>query len=211
MQIGEPKYKTCPHCGKKNEYYPGPYFIHYYGLTEWSDGEIFKEFPSRKESKLQKCSACNQFYWFIQKGGGMSFYDYAEACEHFQKQYSRQNIVNFIFKNRNRRRILYIRLNILRIFNDRIRIHPLSRRVNKEETRTENETNIFKENAKYLLPLLRDIEPHNSLLLSEVYRNLGDFEMARFEINKYRDINVRNLILKQIENKNTSVITIKQP
>jgi hypothetical protein len=90
MQIGNPSYKKCPHCGQQIAYYPGPYFIHHYEFTEWSDGETFEELPCLKNTYLQKCNLCNEFYWFTQKLGGMSFEDYVYAAEYFENKYSIQ-------------------------------------------------------------------------------------------------------------------------
>ena len=89
MQIGNPNYKTCPHCGAKEEYFPGPYFVNVYELTEWSDGVTFQELPSLEETELQQCYTCNQFYWFTHKGGGLPLEGYLKAAKYFEKEYSR--------------------------------------------------------------------------------------------------------------------------
>ncbi len=79
------------------EFNPGPFFVHYYGLTEWSDGETFKELPSLQETDLQKCPHCKSFYWFTQMLGGMSFYEYYDALLFFEKKYSRRSVIDLIF------------------------------------------------------------------------------------------------------------------
>ena len=129
MQIGKPAYKKCTHCDKNIEYYPHPFFVNFYGLTEWSDGETFSEIPSLKLSKLQKCLNCNKFFWFNQMLGGMSFYDYIEALSFFESKYSKKSLINIILSWRNKNRLLYIRLNILRSYNTRYRIHPLIKKI----------------------------------------------------------------------------------
>jgi hypothetical protein len=53
MQSGKINYKKCPHCQAKNEYSIGPFFVHFHGLTEWSDGKTFGAVPSFEKSKLQ--------------------------------------------------------------------------------------------------------------------------------------------------------------
>ncbi|MEI6265931.1 MAG: hypothetical protein WCP74_12595 [Sphingobacteriia bacterium] len=211
MQIGSPSYRKCPHCGKKIEYYSGPFFVHYHGLTEWSDGETFEELPSLKVTELQKCYFCNNFFWFRQMLGGMHFKDYCDALIFFEKLYSKKTIIDFVFPNRNKKRLLYIRLNILRKYNDRIRIHPLSNGEKKAKPIHENDKNIFINNAIELIELLKILEPDNNFLISELYRNIGSFEESKAELNKVYDENKKRLLLREIENKNRDVIIIKQP
>ena len=211
MQIGDPSYKRCPHCGVNNEYYQGPFFVKYYGLTEWSDGKTFQELPRLEKSKLQKCKSCSQYYWFTQNLGGMSFEDYVEAFKYFQEKYSQKTIVNIIFHFRNRRRLLYLSLKILRSYNDSIREHPLNYGARGKTAKSEDERIKFEENAKLLIPLLKAIEPNNHLLIAEVYRNLGDFKSAENEIQNIKDKTVKELILTQIQNKNRDVVIIKSP
>jgi len=211
MQIGNPSYKKCPHCRESNEYYFGPFFVNLYGYTEWSDGEIFQQLPSFEKTELQKCNSCNQYYWFTQYLGGLSFENYVEAAKYFQEEYSKKSIANLLFKNRNKRRLLYIRLHILRRYNDTIRIHPLNERIDNKKIKSEYERLIFAENAKHLIHLLKIFKPNNHLLIAEIYRNLGEFKKAKNEITKLNDVTIKELILTHIENENRDVITIKQP
>jgi hypothetical protein len=211
MQIGRLIFRKCPHCGKNIEYSSGRFFVHYYGLTEWSDGETFEELPSLKKTELQKCHFCNNFFWFRQKLGGMQFKEYCDALIFFEKLYSKRTIINFIFSNRNKNRLLYIRLNILRKYNDKIRVHPLSKGEKIAEPIHENDKNIFISNAIKLIELLKIFEPDNNFLISELYRNIGLFEESKAELNKVHDENKKNLLLREIENKNRDVIIIKQP
>ena len=211
MQIGRLTFRRCPHCGKNIEYSSGRFFVHYYGLTEWSDGETFEELPSLKKTELQKCHFCNNFFWFKQKLGGMQFKDYCDALIFFENLYSKKTIIDFLFPNRNKKRLLYIRLNILRKYNDKIRVHPLSKGEKISELIHENDKNIFINNAIKLIELLKIFEPDNNFLISELYRNIGLFEESKAELNKVYDVNKKNLLLKEIENKNRDVIIIKQP
>jgi hypothetical protein len=211
MQIGSPSYKKCPHCSVENEYYSGPYNVCYYGLTEWSDGETFEELPSLKKTKLQKCESCGKFYWFSQMGGGMSAEDYSEALDYFVELYSKKNLLNLILSSRNKRRIFYIRLNILRSYNDRIRIHPLSKKGDEKKTMSEEDKIVFINNAIELIELLKMLEPENHFLIAELYRNIGSFEEATIELNKVSDVNYKRILLTEIVNKNCDVIIIKQP
>ena len=211
MQIGRLTFRRCPHCGKNIEYSSGRFFVQLYGLTEWSDGETFEELPSLKKTELQKCHFCNNFFWFRQKLGGMQFKDYCDALIFFEKLYSKKTIINFLFPNRNKKRLLYIRLNILRKYNDKIRVHPLSKGEKIAEPINENDKNIFINNANKLIELLKIFEPDNNFLISELYRNIGSFEESKAVLNKVYDVNKKNLLLKEIENKNRDVIIIKQP
>jgi hypothetical protein len=211
MQIGRLTFRRCPHCGKNIEYSSGRFFVQLYGLTEWSDGETFEELPSLKKTELQKCHFCNNFFWFRQKLGGMQFKDYCDALIFFEKLYSKKTIINFLFPNRNKKRLLYIRLNILRKYNDKIRVHPLSKGEKIAEPIDENDKNIFINNANKLIELLKIFEPDNNFLISELYRNIGLFEESKALLNKVYDVNKKNLLLKEIENKNRDVIIIKQP
>jgi tetratricopeptide (TPR) repeat protein len=211
MQIGRLTFRRCPHCGKNIEYSSGRFFVQLYGLTEWSDGETFEELPSLKKTELQKCHFCNNFFWFRQKLGGMQFKDYCDALIFFEKLYSKKTIINFLFPNRNKKRLLYIRLNILRKYNDKIRVHPLSKGEKIAEPIDENDKNIFINNANKLIELLKIFEPDNNFLISELYRNIGSFEESKAVLNKVYDVNKKNLLLKEIENKNRDVIIIKQP
>ena len=210
MQIGSPSYKKCPHCEKKIEYYSEPFFVDYYGLTEWSDGETFEEMPSLKNTRLQKCQFCNQYYWFTRKLGGMSFEAYVEAAAHFEKEYSRKSLINFLFTSRNKRRLLYIRLNIFRRYNDQIRVHPLVKRDVYKKPIPVEKKNILTNNVKLLIDLVTDIKPDDYLLIAELYRTIGDFERAKNAINKLTDNGLKELISNEIEHKNCDVITIKQ-
>jgi hypothetical protein len=212
MQIGKPSYKKCSNCGKKLEFYSGPFFVHYYGLTEWSDGEKFRELPSLKETKLQRCPYCLKFYWFNQKLGlgGLNFYDYFEALLLFEKKYSKKSIIKSIFKRKCKKRLLYIRLNILRKFNDKIRLHPLEMSNYEPEIVPEKDKIIFLNNAKELIELLKDLEPNNHFLIAELYRNLGMFEDAKSELNNVNDEIKKNLLLNEINKKNRDVIIINQ-
>jgi hypothetical protein len=220
-------------CGAISTYYPGPYFVNHYGLTKWSDGETFETLPSFKKSKLQKCDDCNQFYWHTRTGGGMSLEDYLAASEYFQQKFSVPSISNYILARCNKKRLLYIRLEILRQLNDSIRVHPLRREndlslirdklngatradslasdIGDGRRMTDEQREIFIENARLMLPLLKDVEPHNHLLISELHRNLGDFQMAQVEILKHQNVAERYLILKEIEKENPYVITLRRP
>ena len=214
MQIGKPAYKKCPHCGKNIEYYPHPFFVNFYGLTEWSDGETFSEIPSLKLSKLQKCLYCNKFFWFNQKLGGMSFYDYIEALSFFESKYSKKSLINIILSWRNKNRLLYIRLNILRSYNTRYRIHPLTKKNHEPYEAIEDDNvdhEIFLENAKKLIDLLRELDPNNYFLVAELYRNLGLFEESKNILNYVNDENKKSLLLKEIDKNNRNVIIVLQP
>lgn len=189
MQIGRLTFRRCTYCGKNIEYSSGRFFVHYYGLTEWSDGETFEELPSLKKTELQKCHFCNNFFWFKQKLGGMQFKDYCDALIFFENLYSKKTIIDFLFPNRNKKRLLYIRLNILRKYNDKIRVHPLSKGEKIAELIDENDKNIFINNAIKLIELLKIFEPDNNFLISELYRNIGSFEESKAELNKVYDVN----------------------
>jgi hypothetical protein len=221
MQIGESSYNQCPECGKMIEFYPGTFFVHHYGLTEWSDGETFEELPSLKNTKLQKCPHCNKFYWFDQKLGGLSFYEYHEAALLFESKYSKKSFIDLIFPKQNKlspnkqqqdkQRLLYIRLCLLRKYNDRIRIHPLGNPNIKPDPIPERDKVIFLENARSLINLLKELDPNNHLLITELYRNLGMFEESKNALNNIKDESVRHLLLNEINKHNRQVVIIKQP
>lgn len=211
MQIGEPSYKKCPYCGQKNEYFSGPFFVNFYGLTEWSDGETFRELPSLKETKLQKCDSCNQFYWFKQKLGGMSLEEYIQAIEYYENEFSKNTLINFINRLKNKRRLLYIRLNILRRYNDQFRVHPLSKGESIQSHKPKVYEAEFIDNAKSLIGLLTEIKPDFHFLIAELYRNIGEFEKAKEALGKLSDGDLKKLLLIEIEHKNCNVIIIKQP
>jgi tetratricopeptide (TPR) repeat protein len=211
MQIRKPSYKKCPYCGHKNEYYSGPFPVYYLGLTEWSDGETFHEVPSLKKTKLQKCDSCNQFYWFKQISGGLSFEDYVQAAAHFEYEYSEMTINNRINRLRNKKRLLYIRLNILKKYNDQIRIHPLTNGHTIKKTIPPYKKEVFTKNVKVLIDLLNDIKSNDYFLFAELYRYIGDFDKAKEALKKLRESNKKQLLLKAIELENREVITIKQP
>jgi hypothetical protein len=216
MQIGESSYKQCPECGKMIEFYPGPFFVHYYGLTEWSDGETFQELPSLKETNLQRCPHCNKFYWYKKKLGGLTFYEYYEALLFFETKYSKKSLIDSIFPKldkyyQKKQNLLYIRLCILRKFNDRIRIHPLANHNIKNDPIPERDKIIFLENATNLINLLKELEPNNHLLIAELYRNLGLFEKSKNALNNVKDENIKRLLLNEINKHNRDVVIIKQP
>jgi hypothetical protein len=211
MQIGDPSYKKCPNCGKKIEYHSGPFFVNYYGLTEWSDGEKFQELPSLEKTKLQKCCHCNSFYWFSQMLGGMSFYEYYDALLFFEQKYSQRTIINIIFRKRIKKRLMYIRLMILRSFNNRIRIHPLQRNKIVLSSIPEKDKIIFLENARELINLLKEIDAKNYFLIAELYRNLGLFEESKIQLNKFKNEHKKRILLNEIEKKNRDVVIVEQP
>ena len=211
MQIGKPSFKKCSHCGQQTAYYPGPYFLHLYEFTEWSDGETFEELPRLKNTNLQKCNLCNKFYWFTQKLGGMSFEDYVQAAEYFENKYSIMNSINFIYKVRNKKRLIYIRTNILRKYNDQIRIHPLSKGDKTKTLITVEDKETFGNNAKILIDLLTEINSDDFFLIAELNRNIGNFEEAKRILNQLPNCNKKKLLLKEIELENCEVITVTQP
>ncbi len=211
MQIGSPSYKKCPHCRQKNIYFAGPFFVNFYGLTEWSDGETFQELPNLKKTKLQKCDSCNQYFWFTQKLGGLCFEEYVEAAEYFEDQYSKKTLINLINSSRNKRRILYIRLHIHRRYNDLIRIHPLTKNDKVKESIPAEMKEIFTKNIKLLLDLVTDIKPNDHLLMAELYRNSGAFDKAKKALFHLKASQTKELLLSAIEQEHCAVIIIKQP
>lgn len=217
MQIGKASYRKCPNCGEKSEYYKGPFFVHEYGLTEWSDGEKFEELPSFKKTELQRCGFCGHFIWFRQKLCQMTFKDYCDALIYFEELYSKKTLFDYFFPKSKLENLLYIRLNILRKYNNKIRIHPLSKidplsiGNNKKPPIDENDKIIFINNAIKLIELLKILEPENYFLRAELYRNIGSFEESKAELNKLKDESKKSLLLREIENKNCDVIIIKQP
>ncbi|WP_297511180.1 hypothetical protein [Flavobacterium sp.] len=210
MQIGNPSYKKCPHCGQQIAYYPGPYFIHHYEFTEWSDGETFEELPCLKNTYLQKCNLCNEFYWFTQKLGGMSFEDYVQAAEYFENKYSVKKSINFIYRLRNKKRLIYIRTNILRKYNDQIRIHPLSKGDKTKPSMSVEKKVLFENNAKILIELLTEIKSDDFFLLAELNRNIGNFEEAKRILNQIPSSYKKDLLFQEINKKNCEVITVTQ-
>lgn len=211
MQIGNPSYKKCPNCGQQIAYYPGPYFLHLYEFTEWSDGETFEQLPNLKNTNLQKCNLCNKFYWFTQKLGGMSFEDYVQAAEYFETKYAIRNSINFIYNLRNKKRLIYIRTNILRKYNDQIRIHPLSKGDKTKTVITVKDKETFENNAKILIDLLTEINSDDLFLIAELNRNIGNFEEAKRILNQLPNCNKKELLLNEIELENCEVITVTQP
>lgn len=210
MQIGKPSYKKCPHCEQQIAYYSGPYFLHSYEFIEWSDGETFEYLPSLKNTNLQKCDSCNKFYWFTQKLGGMSFEDYVQAAEYFENKYSVKKSINFIYRLRNKKRLIYIRTNILRKYNDQIRIHPLSKGDKIKTPISIEKKIIFENNSKVLIDLLTEIKSDDFFLLAELNRNIGNFEESKRILDQLPNCNKKDLLLKEIKIKNCDVITVIQ-
>lgn len=108
----------------------------------------------------------------------MSFHDYVAAANYFEKKYSKKTLLNFIFKSRNKKRLLYIRLNIVKRYNDKIRIHPLSSNEQRDPI-SERDTKIFIENTIPLINLLTDVSPNDYFMIGELYRNIGEFDKAK--------------------------------
>jgi hypothetical protein len=141
----------------------------------------------------------------------MTFKDYCDALIFYENLYSKKTIISRIFHKRNKKRLLYIRLNILRKYNDRIRINPLSKGEKESKPIDENDKFIFIKNANKLIELLKLLEPDNHFLIAELYRNIGSFEASKAEVDKIYDENKKRILLREIENKNRDVIIIKQP
>lgn len=212
MKIGKPSFTLCFYFGHLKVGSPGQSFVHLYGLTEWSDGEQFKELPSLEKSKLQWCENCNQFYWSSQMYGGLGFGGYVEAAEYFENKYSKKNIFNNVNKLRNKERLIYIRINIMRKYNDQLRVHPLSNPLYWEpKVIIEEDKNTFINNAKLLIDLLTEINSEDLFLLAELHRNIGEFDKAKRILNQLPDSHKKELLLNQIEKKNCDVITVISP
>lgn len=209
MQIGKPSFKKCPACREQHRYYRGPFFVNLYPYTKWSDGETFNELPSLNKTKLQICQHCNTFFWFKQMLGGLSFNEYYSALLFFEKKYSKKNIINLILARQNMRKLLYIRLCILRKYNDRIRVFPFENYNDKVDKIPENDTTIFIDNARNLICLLKELQPKNYFLISELYRNIGKFEESKKVLFNEKDENKKSLLMTEINKRNSNVIIIE--
>jgi hypothetical protein len=212
MKIGKPSFTLCFYFGHLKVGSPGQSFVHLYGLTEWSDGEQFSQLPSFEKSKLQRCGMCSHFFWSTQRLRGLYFEDHVEAADYFEKKYSKKNFFNYLNKLRNKERLVYIRTMILRQYNNQIRVHPLSKPLNWEpKVISEENRNIFINNAKLLIDLLTEINSEDLFLLAELHRNIGEFDKAKRILNQLPDSHKKELLLNQIEKKNCDVITVIEP
>jgi hypothetical protein len=211
MQIGKPSFTLCFYFGHIKIRGVGRSFVHKYGLTEWSDGAKFEELPSLEKTKLQRCELCIQFYWSSQRFGGLCFEDHVEAVDYFEKKFSRNNIVNYINKLKNKKRLIYIRTKILQQYNDQIRIHPLSNGDLTKKTIPVEIKKIFVDNAKILIDLLTKTNSDNFFLLAELHRNIGNFEDSKRILNQLPNCRKKELLLKEIELENCDVIKVIQP
>ena len=211
MQIGKSSFTLCFYFGHLKLRAARRCFVQVYGLTEWSDGEKFKELPSLEKTKLQRCELCNKFFWSSQRLGGLGFEDYVEAVEYFEKKYSRKNILNYINKLKNKKKLIYIRTKILQLYNDQIRIHPISKGFLTKKTIPVEKKKIFINNAKILIGLLSEINSDNFFLLAELHRNIGNFKDSKKILNQLPNCSKKDLLLKEIELENSDVIKVIQP
>jgi ribosomal protein L32 len=205
MQIGDPKIKICPNCGHENIYYPGPFFVHLSRHIVWSDGVQSRETPSLKESRLQKCPNCHKFYWHKRKLGGLSFTEYLDALNIYEKKYI---IKQRIFKEY-RDRVIYIRFNIWRTYNSFLRPHPYQEECEPVKVNINQDwTKAYIKNAKELIKLL-STDNKNTLYIAELYRNIGDFDNAKNTLERLKDDEskqIKDVLLKEIALKNEKTV-----
>jgi RNase adaptor protein for sRNA GlmZ degradation len=140
----------------------------------------------------------------------MSFEDYVKAAEYFENKYSVKKSINFIYRLRNKKRLIYIRTNILRKYNDQIRIHPLSKGDKTKPSMSVEKKEIFENNAKILIELLTEIKSDDFFLLAELNRNIGNFEEAKRILNQIPSSYKKDLLFQEINKKNCEVITVTQ-
>lgn len=204
MQIGDPKIKICPNCGHENIYFSNGFFVHLTPLIIWSDGRKERETPNLEESLLQKCPNCKKFYWHQRKLGGLSFTEYLDALNIYKKKYIIKQ-----FRCRNfRNRLIYIRFNIWRSYNNFLRPRPDLERERQMVNINQDWTNAYIKNAKKLIKLL-STDTNNTLYIAELYRNIGDFDNAKQTIEKLQDEEskqIKDLLLNEIDQKNEKTV-----
>lgn len=209
MQVGDSKFKKCPHCGHKNRYFVGPFYVNFYGWFIWSDGEKFSEQPRLKKDWLQICDSCKSFYWHRRNGriGKISFDDYVRALDFYKKIYETNPLKYWLFKNR----LLYIRLAIWRSYNDYFRVYPVSM-ISKEQVINDDESKrVYTENARELIKLMGRKNDQNALYVAELYRNIDDFGNAKMTLERVRDRKydqVKNQMLIEITNRSSRVFQV---
>ena len=190
MQIGKPSYFKCPVCKTITEFYPGPYYVHIYEFTQWSDGETFKELPeipSANKYLLHKCSHCNSYLWISSISYNLTFDK---------------------IKKSNDAKLFYIRHQILRTYNNYIRKYPSDIFNRYKQTISPEKKEIFITNAKLLIEMYYKIDPTNYLMIAELYRNIGDFDSAINVLEMLPNCLNKHLLLEEIKLKNCDVIKI---
>lgn len=213
-------FKECPHCKHRNEYpnKVGGGKVRELGYI-WSDHIDFSTRPNH--SKVQRCSLCKSFFWDEWKTVRESFQFHVEALKYFERKYLLTNIFGFVNKfiySRekkllNKGNLINVRTYILQSYNDQIReyqVNSISNVDAPKNTTSEKDKILFVDNAKKLIHLLKQINSEDLFLLSELYRNIGDFEEASRILNQLPDSNKKELLLKEIEKRNCDVIIINE-
>lgn len=213
MQIGDPKYKKCPSCGFLNKYYPGPYFVNYYGFHEWSDGYTFQELPSLKKTKLKRCGSCKKFYWHYTMGGNGSLGvdDQVDAIDFYLAKYRNDRFISWIYKKKN---IFYLRTLLWREFNHHFRNFPHYTSNNTREEFSYNQEKVYIENIKALIDMVNSGCKMDLIHKVELYRNIGDFENATNLLNTINDpklMDAKEKMMDAILSKNKNIILLKKP
>ena len=213
-------FKECPHCKHRNEY---PTKVGGGGIGElgyiWSDHIDFSTRPNH--SKVQRCLLCKSFFWDDYKDDRESFQFYVEALKYFERKYVLTNIFGFVNKFiygrekklLNKENLIYVRTYILRSYNVQIReyqVNSISNVDAPKKTKSEKDKILFVDNAKKLIHLLKQIDSKDLFLLAELYRNIGDFEEASRILNQLPDSYKKELLLKEIEKRNSDVIIINE-
>jgi len=224
MRVGEPKYKKCPGCGEMDSYYPGPYFFHIYGAIEWSDGKVFSSLPATEIKRLHICESCKNFYWhwrYYALDLDLSFNENVRALIFFQRIYGRITLKNLLFKPFYNDRLFYIRISIWHSFNNRFREFPENYRCPRKPQSNLNDQiesdlhrQIYDDNAKELIRLMRSNREDYLMLKAELYRNIGEFETALEVINRVKTekyLDAKNKIIREINLENKNTIIIEQP
>jgi hypothetical protein len=173
----------CPNCNNllsRGSLLSGNTFV----KQVYSDGKIISkmlpEFPS-----ITKCSKCESIFWIrkLQKvgssyrGKNQGEWENAEDVKFLSVYDYKKSLDDGIYETKDE--LLFIRLRILWGFNDRVRDgHPL--------LSNDLDEMIWKENINELLELLDDKES-NKLLISELHRNLGQFDISIKVLNSIKN------------------------
>lgn len=192
---------VCRHPGKQNTLCSGNTM----GAQLWSDGKriapMLPEYPD-----LVKCKKCGSFFHLDERTavGEYSSFNREEDRWPDVKFFKFPSFNEYFEALGTDIDELYIRQMAFRSYNDYIRN-------NKESKITANMQDLYFDNLKSLLYLLRDEEPDNLFSLIEINRQLGRFEkcielLDTIDDNEGGDI--KKAFLNEVMNKNTRLFRI---
>lgn len=209
----EPIYKVdlykCPHCGALKVLHSS-YGYNISGVVHWSDSKKF--YPQiQKPSYIQHCSSCGR-YFFIEEEtlyktdiyssldvalGNLSYHSLREAFKQLSPT------------GRNERQI---RLMLLHAHND---LYGGCEGVKPRAKASIEEQQFFEYNVRALISMANIKDPYDRLLISELYREIGEFEEAirllrePFDYNLYLGLDtMRKQMLELAEQHDSNVFVV---